>query len=83
MIGRPLRYRVIPPKAAKQGIVQHGFSEVFADGFLTLQAEAVGQPAFISGEVEKVLVHSTLTFAEWAAKHVAFGDLPRKAGING
>jgi hypothetical protein len=41
------------------------------------------QPAFISGEVEKLLVHSALTFAEWAANHVAFGELTRKAGSNG
>jgi hypothetical protein len=32
--------------------------EAFANGFLTLQAEAVGQPAFISGEVEKLLSRS-------------------------
>ena len=34
-------------------MVQHGFPEAFADGFLTLQAEAVGQPAFIAGEVSQ------------------------------
>jgi hypothetical protein len=52
MIGRPLRYRGIPPEAARQGMVQRGFPEVFADGFLTLQNQNVGQPAFISGEVD-------------------------------
>ena len=45
----------IPPETAKQGTVGFGFPETLADGFLILQAEAVGQPAFISGEVEKIL----------------------------
>ena len=36
-------------------MVQHGFPGTFADGFLTLQNEDVGQPAFISGEVEEIL----------------------------
>ena len=55
MIGRPLRYQEIPPETTNQGMVGLGFPEAFADGFLILQAEAVGQPAFISGEVEKIL----------------------------
>jgi hypothetical protein len=71
VIGRPLRYREISPKAARQGIVQHGFPEVFADGFLTLQAEAVGQPGFIPGEVEEILRRPARTFPERAAEHAA------------
>ena len=55
MIGRPLRYREIPPESARQGMVQHGFPEAIADSFLTLQNEDVGQPAFISGEAEEIL----------------------------
>ena len=71
MIGRPLRYQEIPPETAKQGTVGLGFPETFADGFLILQAEAVGQPAFISGEVEEILGRSACTFAERAAEHAA------------
>jgi hypothetical protein len=71
VIGRPLRYREIPPESARQGVVQHGFPEAFADGFLTLQNEDVGQPAFISGEVEEILGRPALTFAERAAEHAA------------
>ncbi len=52
-------------------MVQPGFPEAFAEGFLTLQAEAVGQPAFISGEVEVILGHPARTFAERAAEHAA------------
>ena len=71
MIGRPLRYREIPPEADRQDMVQHGFPEAFADGFLTLQAEAIGQPAFISGEVEEILGRPARTFVERAGKHAA------------
>ena len=70
-IGRSLRYQEIPPDAAKQGMVAHGFSERFAAALLALQAEAVGQPAFVSGEVEKILGRPGLTFAQWAADHTA------------
>ena len=38
MIGRQLLDREIPPEWARQGMVQHGFPEAFADSFLTLQA---------------------------------------------
>jgi hypothetical protein len=64
VIGRPLRYREIPREAAKRGMVDLGFPEAFAGGSLTLQGEAVGQPAFISGEVEEILGRPTPTFAE-------------------
>jgi hypothetical protein len=52
-------------------MVQHGFPEAFADGFLTLQNEDVGQPAFISSEVEEILGRPAHTFAERAAEHAA------------
>ena len=42
-------------------MVWHGFPEAFADGFLTLQSEDVGQPGFISGEVEEILGRPALT----------------------
>jgi hypothetical protein len=71
VVGRPLRNRGIRAEAARQGMVQPGFPEAFAEGFLTLQAEAVGQPAFISGEVEVILGRPARTFAERAAEHAA------------
>jgi hypothetical protein len=36
-------------------MVQGGFPVAFAESFLTVQAEAAGQPAFISGEVKEIL----------------------------
>jgi hypothetical protein len=44
--------------SAGDGQTGHGWSRLpqgVRCGFLILQAEAVGQPAFISGEVEKIL----------------------------
>ena len=42
-------------------MIQRGFPEAFADSFLTLQNEDLGQPAFISGEVEEILGRPALT----------------------
>ena len=50
-----------PAGVGRQGMVWHGFPEAFADGFLTLQSEDVGQPGFISGEVEEILGRPALT----------------------
>jgi uncharacterized protein YbjT (DUF2867 family) len=68
-IGRRLRYEEIPPEVAKKGMVEHGLSEPFATGFLSMLADTVGQPAFVSSEVEKILGHPALTYAQWATDH--------------
>jgi len=70
-LGRRLRYQEIPPEAAKQSLVEHGFPEPFAAAFLSLQAKAAGQPALTTSEVEKILSRPALTFAEWATDHAA------------
>jgi hypothetical protein len=70
-IGRPLRYQEVRPEAAKRGMVEHGIPEPFAQALLSRQANGNGQPAFVSGEVEKILGRPALTFAEWAADHAA------------
>ena len=71
VIGRPLRFQEVPPEAAKQGMIQAGFPEALADGFLTMQAESYGQRDLVSGEVEKILGRPARTFAEWVADHAA------------
>jgi hypothetical protein len=48
-------------------MVQGGFPEAFAESFLTVQAEAAGQLAFISGEVKEILARPARPFAERAA----------------
>lgn len=69
VIGRRLRYEEIPPEMAKKGMVEHGLSEAFASAFLSMMADTVGQPAFVSGEVEKILGRPALTYAQWVTDH--------------
>jgi uncharacterized protein YbjT (DUF2867 family) len=70
-IGRPLRYQEIPPEAAKQGMVQHGFPEPFVEALMARYAKKVGQAAPLTGEVEKILGRPAHSFAEWVADHAA------------
>jgi uncharacterized protein YbjT (DUF2867 family) len=69
VIGRPLRYEEIPPEAVKQGMIQRGFPEPFVEALMARYARGVGQPAPITGEVEKILGRPALTFGEWVADH--------------
>jgi uncharacterized protein YbjT (DUF2867 family) len=71
VIGRPLRYQEVPPEAAKQGMVQHGFPEPFVEALMARYAKGVGQVASLSGEVEAILGRSARTYAEWVADHAA------------
>src|SRR6266511_4399616 len=71
VIGRPLRYQEVPPEAATQGMVQHGFPGPFVEALMARYAEEVGQAAPLSGEVETILGRPARTFAEWVADHAA------------
>ncbi|MDF2260462.1 NAD(P)H-binding protein [Streptantibioticus ferralitis] len=68
-IGRPLRYEEIPPEVSRRGMVNRGFSQPFADAYLSMQASAVGKPAFTTSEVEQILGRRALTYAQWATDH--------------
>ncbi|MGH3342820.1 MAG: SDR family oxidoreductase [Carbonactinosporaceae bacterium] len=70
-IGRPLRYQEIPPQAAKQGMVAHGFPAPFVEALMARYAREVGQAAPLTGEAEKALDRPARTYAEWAADHAA------------
>jgi uncharacterized protein YbjT (DUF2867 family) len=70
-IGRPLRYQEVPPEAAKQGMVQHGFPEPFVEALMARYAKKVGQAAPLTGEVKKILGRPAHSFAEWVADHAA------------
>lgn len=82
-IGRPLRFQEVPPEVAKQGMIQAGFPEALAGGFLAMQAESYGQAGLVSGEVEKILGRPARTYAEWAAEHVADFGGPAGTESNG
>lgn len=68
VLGRPLRYQEIPASVVRQSMVARGFPAPFVDSLLNRYAKGVGQPAPVTGEVEKIL-GSTRTFADWVADH--------------
>ncbi|MFI9718233.1 NAD(P)H-binding protein [Streptomyces sp. NPDC052396] len=73
VIGRPLRYLEIPPEAAAQSMLQHGFPEPFVEALLARYAREAGQTARLTDEVGKILGRPARTYAEWVADHaVAF-----------
>jgi uncharacterized protein YbjT (DUF2867 family) len=82
VIGRPLRYQEIPPEAARQGMVQQGFPEAFVSALMARYARYVGQPAFTTAEVEKILGRPARTYAEWVADHAAAFRTDAEAGTN-
>jgi uncharacterized protein YbjT (DUF2867 family) len=63
VMGRPLRYEEIPPEVVKQGMVQRGFREPFVEALIARYARGVGQPAPVTGEVEKILGRPARTYA--------------------
>jgi uncharacterized protein YbjT (DUF2867 family) len=71
VVGRPLRYQEIPPQAAAQGMVQQGIPEPFVEALMGRYAREVGQPAPVTGEVQRILGRPALTYAEWVGDHAA------------
>jgi uncharacterized protein YbjT (DUF2867 family) len=69
MLGRPLRYQELPPELARQGMIQQGLPEPFVEALLARYAREVGQPAPVTGEVERILGRPARTYAEWVADH--------------
>ncbi|MGV0742182.1 NmrA family NAD(P)-binding protein [Mycolicibacterium sp. XJ870] len=68
-LGRPLRYQEVPADAVREHFVAMGFPAEFADGYLALLSDAVGTPALVTHEVQKILGRPATTFAEWVATH--------------
>jgi uncharacterized protein YbjT (DUF2867 family) len=71
VLDRPLRYQELPPQVAKQGMIRQGIPEAFVEALLARYAREVGQPAPVTGEVERVLGRPARTYAEWVADHAA------------
>jgi uncharacterized protein YbjT (DUF2867 family) len=69
VLGRPLRYQELPPEVATQGMVQQGIPEAFVEALMARYAREVGQPAPVTGEVERILGRPARTYAEWVADH--------------
>jgi uncharacterized protein YbjT (DUF2867 family) len=71
VLDRPLRFQELPPEVAKQGMIQQGIPEPFVEALLARYAREVGQPAPVTGEVERILGRPARTYAEWVADHAA------------
>lgn len=66
-IGRPLRYEELAPEVARQQMNPHTpVDELFA-----VWSHYVGQPAPVTGTVERLTGRPSRTFAQWAADHAA------------
>src|SRR4029453_6796181 len=62
-LGRPLRFQELPPGVAGRGMNQQGIPEPFVEALLARYAREVGQPAPVTGEVERVLGRPARTYA--------------------
>jgi uncharacterized protein YbjT (DUF2867 family) len=71
VLDRPLRFQELPPEVAKQGMIRQGIPEAFVEALLARYAREVGQPAPVTGEVERILGRPARTYAEWVADHAA------------
>jgi uncharacterized protein YbjT (DUF2867 family) len=70
VIGRPLRYREIPPEAARSVMTARGVPAPMVDAVLSMQADSVGHPATVTTDAANLLGRRAHTFAEWVAAHV-------------
>lgn len=68
-LGRPIRYVEVDPQVVRERFGDIGFPATFADAYLAMLAQAVGRPALVTGEVEKILGRPAQSFAAWAATH--------------
>lgn len=72
VIGRPLRFAEIPPAAATQGMLQHGFPEPFVTALMSRYARYADHPQHPpTGEVARILGRPARTYATWVADHAA------------
>ncbi|KAA2255226.1 NAD(P)H-binding protein [Solihabitans fulvus] len=75
-LGRTLNYAEVPPEAATQGMLRHGFPEPFVTALMSRYATHLDRPQHPpTGEVARVLGRPARTFAEWTADNAAvFGS---------
>jgi hypothetical protein len=73
MINRPLRYEDITLERAKRAMLSQNpwVYEAAIDSLLSYLARTVGRPAWVRGEVERILGRPARTYAQWAADRAA------------
>jgi len=75
-LGRDLRFMPIPPDAALAALVHHGQRPEFVAALMARFAREEGRPAFVSGDVEKVLGRPARSLADWVTDHPHFFTAP-------
>ena len=69
VLGRQLRYVEAPLDVVRQRFVSIGLGADFADAYLLMLADAVGKPALVTHDVEKITGQPATTFAQWVSDH--------------
>ncbi|MGW7529003.1 NAD(P)H-binding protein [Streptomyces sp. NPDC054783] len=70
-IGRELSFEEIPPKGLRQAMLAQGLPEDVPDRVIGYAAACLKEPGPTTDTVARVLGRPALTFATWAAEHVA------------
>jgi uncharacterized protein YbjT (DUF2867 family) len=71
VLDRPLQYQEVPPDAAARGMIQQGVPEPFVRALMARYAREIGNPAPVSGEVERILGRPARSYREWVTDHIA------------
>ena len=67
-IGRPVRFEELSPERFRQSATQH-FPAPVVEDLLKSLAGYVGQTAYITADLEKIIGRPATSYAQWAAQH--------------
>ena len=67
-IGRPVRFEELSPGQFRQFATQH-FPAPVVEDLLTALASYVGQTAYITADLEKIIGRPATSYAQWAVQH--------------
>jgi uncharacterized protein YbjT (DUF2867 family) len=69
VLGRPLSFTEVAPELVRDHMIGAGLAEPFVTALLARYARGAGRPAFVTGEVERILGRPAGTWAQWVAEH--------------
>lgn len=67
-IGRPVRFEELSPEQFRQFGIQH-FPAPVVEDLLTALAGYVGQTAYLTADLEKIIGRPATSYAQWAVQH--------------
>jgi uncharacterized protein YbjT (DUF2867 family) len=67
-IGRPVRFEELSPEQFRQFATQH-FPAPVVEDLLQALASYVGQTAYMTADLEKIIGRSATSYAQWAVQH--------------